>query len=130
MESPAMDKFISFLKKDVRVRSKIWIETGGLPLMGAGRAALLRLVESEGSINAAARALGMDYRRAWGLIDSMEKRLKVRLVIRQRGGAGRGTSLTDEGKTLLALYDKLECRSQMDADRQFSRIFRKGNVKQ
>jgi molybdate transport system regulatory protein len=120
-----MNKFISFLKKDVRVRSKIWIETGGLPLMGAGRAELLRLVEREGSINAAAKALKMDYRRAWGLIDSMEKRLKVRLVIRQRGGADKGTSLTPEGKMLLALYDRLERHSQEEADRKFSKIFTK-----
>lgn len=121
-----MDTFVTFLQKNVRVRSKIWLETGGLPLLGSGRAELLRLVEKKGSINAAARLLGMDYRRAWGLIDTMEKRLRVKLVIRHRGGPARGTSLTGEGRTLLALYDKLERRSQDAADRQFHNIFRKG----
>jgi molybdate transport system regulatory protein len=107
------------------VRSKIWLEIDGQPLMGSGRAALLRAVENNGSINAAAKALGMDYRRAWGLVDSMEKRLNVRLVVRKRGGAGRGTSLTGDGRMLLALYDKLERRSQEAADRRFDGIFRK-----
>ena len=123
-----MDAFTDFLEKNVHVRSKVWLETDGLPLMGSGRATLLRAVAATGSIHAASKELGMDYRRAWGLIDSMEKRLQVRLVIRRKGGAGRGTSLTGEGQKLLALYNKLERRSQQAADRQFSRIFRKGKT--
>lgn len=118
-----MDKFDRFLMQNVEVRSKVWLEEGGSPLMGAGRAELLRAVERTGSINAAAKELKMDYRRAWGLVDSMEKRLKFRLVIRRRGGSGRGTSLTDEGYRLLELYETLERRSQGSIDRRFHRIF-------
>jgi molybdate transport repressor ModE-like protein len=124
-----MNSFTRFLKKNIHVRSKIWIETDGLPLMGTGRAALLKSVEKSGSIYAAAKLLRMDYRRAWGLIDSMEKRLDVKLVIRRRGGKERGTSLTVEAKELLALYHKLERRSQAAADRQFHSIFREGKGK-
>jgi molybdate transport system regulatory protein len=120
-----MDRFMTFLKKNVRVRSKIWLEADGLPLMGSGRAELLRAVEQTGSINAAAKALGMDYRRAWGLIDSMEKRLTVKLVVRTRGGAGRGTALTENCRTLLSLYDRMAQGSQEAADGHFSQIFRK-----
>lgn len=120
-----MNSFMAFLKKNARVRSKIWLETDGLPLMGSGRAELLRAVEKTGSINAAAKTLGMDYRRAWGLIDSMEKRLNVKLVIRTRGGAGRGTALTESCRMLLGLYDRLAQGSQEAADRNFSQIFRK-----
>ena len=119
----AMDSFDRFLMQNVEVRSKVWLEEGGSPLMGAGRAALLRAVERTGSINAAAKELGMDYRRAWGLIDSMEKRLKFRLVIRRRGGSDRGTSLTDEGSRLLKLFETLERGSQDSIDRQFHRVF-------
>ncbi len=120
-----MDKFDEFLKRHVGVRSKVWIEADGLPLIGSGRADLLRAVDRTGSINAAAKELGMDYRRAWGLIDSMERRLKFKLVVRRRGGSGRGTSLTDEARRLLDLYERFNERSQSSTDRQFRHIFRR-----
>lgn len=120
-----MDRFDEFLNRHVGVRSKVWIEADGLPLIGAGRADLLRAVDRTGSINAAAKELGMDYRRAWGLIDSMERRLKFKLVVRRRGGSGRGTSLTDEARRLLDLYEQFNERSQSSTDRQFRRIFRR-----
>ncbi len=119
-----MDYFAKFLRQNVEVRSKVWLEERGSPLMGAGRAELLRAVERTGSINAAAKHLGMDYRRAWGLIDSMEKRLHFKLVIRRRGGSKRGTSLTDEGFRLLKLYEALASRAQHSVDRQFDTIFK------
>ncbi len=125
-----MDAFDEFLERHIEVRSKVWLEDDGAPLMGAGRAELLRAVERTGSISAAAKELKMDYRKAWGLIDSMEKRLKFELVIRRRGGSGRGTSLTDECRRLLELYEAFESRSQGSTDRQFAEIFktnREGN---
>ena len=119
-----VDAFDKFLSGQINVRSKVWLEDNGAPLMGAGRAELLRTVERTGSINAAAKELGMDYRKAWGLVDSMEKRLKFKLVVRRRGGRGRGTSLTDECRRLLDLYESFERRSQGSTDRQFEKIFR------
>jgi molybdate transport system regulatory protein len=100
-----MDTFDEFLAGHIEVRSKVWLEDDGAPLMGAGRAQLLRAVERFGSINAAAKELGMDYRKAWGLIDTMEKRLNYKLVIRRRGGSSKGTALTDECRRLLGLYE-------------------------
>jgi molybdate transport system regulatory protein len=118
-----VDTFDDFLNRHLQVRSKAWLEAGGFPLIGAGRADLLRAIEDTGSINAAAKRLGMDYRRAWGLIDSMERRLKFRLVVRRRGGTGRGTALTDEARRLLSLFETFERRSQTAIDRQFRAIF-------
>jgi molybdate transport system regulatory protein len=118
-----MEKFDEFLAKNARVRSKAWIEDRGRPLIGAGRARLLREIERTGSINAAAKELGMDYRKAWGLIDSMEKRLDFKLVVRRRGGSARGTSLTSECRRLLELYEEFERRSQDSTDREFRCIF-------
>lgn len=119
-----MDTFDEFLAAHIEARSKVWLEDDGAPLMGAGRAQLLRAVEQFGSINAAAKQLGMDYRKAWGLIDSMEKRLSFKLVVRRRGGSSRGTALTDECRRLLALYEAFERRSQSATNRQFEEIFR------
>ncbi len=119
-----MDTFEEFLSRRIGVRSKVWLEAEGLPLIGSGRADLLRAVERTGSINAAAKQLGMDYRRAWGLVDSMEKRLNFKLVIRRRGGSARGTYLTAEARRLLELYEIFEKRSQSSADRRFREILR------
>ena len=119
-----MDTFDEFLNQRIGVRSKVWLEAEGLPLIGSGRADLLRAVEKTGSINAAAKDLDMDYRRAWGLIDSMEKRLNFKLVIRRRGGSAKGTSLTAEARRLLEVYEIFERRSQSSADRRFRQILR------
>ncbi len=120
-----MASFEEFLDKQVEVRSKVWLEDDGNPLMGAGRARLLRAIERTGSINAAAKELEMDYRKAWGLIDSMEKRLSFRLVVRTRGGSGRGTSLTDECRRLLELYEAFQRQTQSATDREFREVFRR-----
>jgi molybdate transport system regulatory protein len=119
-----MDAFDDLISRRLGVRSKVWVEAEGQPLIGSGKADLLRAIEGAGSIHAAAKQLGMDYHRAWGLIDSMEQRLGFKLVARRRGGAGGGAKLTDEACRLLELYEAFERRSQSAADRQFERIFR------
>ena len=121
-----MKDFDTYILRNIDVRSKVWLEEKGSALMGTGRAELLRAVERTGSINAAAKELGMDYRRAWGLIDSMEKRLRFRLVVRRRGGSGRGTSLTDEARRLLELYETFERQAQDSVDQQFRKAFKRG----
>ena len=83
----------------LRVRSKIWLEVGGEPVFGMGREDLLRLIQQGNSINAAAKAMGIPYRKAWTYIDSMEKRLGFPLVTRCRGGAGGGTSSLTPGRS-------------------------------
>jgi molybdate transport system regulatory protein len=120
-----MKDFDTYILRNIDVRSKVWLEEEGSPLMGTGRAELLRAVERTGSINAAAKELGMDYRRAWGLIDSMEKRLRFKLVVRRRGGSARGTSLTDEARRLLELYEAFARQAQDSIDRQFQKAFKR-----
>ena len=88
----------------LRVRSKIWLEMDGEPVFGKGREDLLRLIQKTGSINAAAKAMGIHYRKAWTYIDVMEKRLGFPLVIRQKGGAGGGESVLSPQAT--AILDK------------------------
>jgi molybdate transport system regulatory protein len=93
----------------LQVRSKIWLEIGGEPVFGQGRDELLRLIQRGGSINGAARAMGIPYRKAWTYIDAMERRLGFPLVNRQKGGAGGGeSSLTPEAVTLLDKFDLLQ----------------------
>jgi molybdate transport system regulatory protein len=110
--------------KKLAVRSKIWLEIDGDPVFGGGREELLRLVGASGSINAAARRMGIPYRRAWNYIDAMEKRLGFPLVNRQKGGAGGGEStLTTEAKELLEKFDRLREGINDLVDRKFHEIF-------
>lgn len=92
-----------------QVRSKIWLEIDGEPVFGQGREELLRLIRKTGSINAAAREMGIPYRKAWTYIDAMEKRLGLPLVNRLKGGAGGGeSSLTPQALTLLEKFEALQ----------------------
>jgi molybdate transport system regulatory protein len=73
--------------------------------IGPGKAALLESVRETGSIAAAGRALGMDYKRAWLLIDSLNRAFSSPAVERTTGGVGGGSAtLTAFGEELLARY--------------------------
>lgn len=93
----------------LQVRSKIWLEIDGEPVFGQGRDELLRLIKNTGSISAAAKSMGIPYRKAWTYIDAMEKRLGFPLVNRLKGGRGGGeSSLTLQAETLLQKFDLLQ----------------------
>jgi molybdate transport system regulatory protein len=73
--------------------------------MGPGKAELLEAIVEEGSISAAGRALGMSYRRAWLLVDTMNRSFRERLVATTPGGAKTGGArLTATGLKVLADY--------------------------
>lgn len=75
---------------------------------GPGKADLLEAIDRTGSISAAARAMGLSYRRAWLLVDTMNRSFRAPLVETERGGAGRGGALiTDHGHKVLAQYRAL-----------------------
>lgn len=77
--------------------------------IGPGKAALLESVRTTGSISAAARAMGMDYKRAWLLVDSLNRAFRMSVVQRATGGTGGGgATLTPLGDELLVRYRRLE----------------------
>jgi molybdate transport system regulatory protein len=77
--------------------------------IGPGKAALLESVRASGSITGAARAMGMDYKRAWLLVDSLNQAFQTPVVERVTGGPGGGGAiLTAFGEELLARYRRLE----------------------
>lgn len=88
---------------------KLTIDLDSGARIGPGKIALLDSVKSTGSISAAARATGMDYKRAWTLIDSLNRAFTTPSVSRTTGGArGGGAVLTPFGEALLAKYRALE----------------------
>ena len=77
--------------------------------IGPGKAALLQSVASTGSISAAARSMGMDYKRAWLLVESLNRAFVSPVVERTIGGVGGGGArLTPFGEDLLSRYCKLQ----------------------
>lgn len=85
------------------MRLHLWLETPSGVLIGQGRLQLLEYIEHTGSLSAAAKALGMSYRAAWGKIKSSEKILGVGLL-EQPGGKGSCAQLSIAAKHLIATY--------------------------
>lgn len=89
----------------VQVRLRVWLEENGRLVVGEGLCALLEAIAATGSINQAARQLGMSYRQAWERLHKVESRLQVVLVERHVGGEGGGGAyLTPQGEELLRRY--------------------------
>jgi molybdate transport system regulatory protein len=77
--------------------------------LGPGKADLLDAVIQTGSISAAARAMGMSYRRAWQLVDTMNSCFRQPLVETATGGqGGGGARVTDFGLGVLGRYRAME----------------------
>ncbi len=93
-------------KADISIHYKIWMESpDGRGIMGDGKWRLLQAIEKRGSLSAAAVALGISYRKAWGDLKKAETLLGFELIDRHRGGAAGGASnLTEYGKKWLAHY--------------------------
>lgn len=89
------------------LKIKVQLYCGDEIAMGPGKADLLDAIAATGSISAAARRLGMSYRRAWLLVDAMNRCWKEPLVAAAPGGARGGTQLTASGIRVLHLYRAL-----------------------
>ena len=77
--------------------------------MGPGKAALLDAIAQTGSISAAARDMGMSYRRAWVLVDVMNRCFDEQVVETVPGGGkSAGARVTPAGERALASYRQLE----------------------
>lgn len=88
---------------------KAQIFCGDEPAIGPGKADLLEAIDREGSISAAGRAMGLSYRRAWMLVDSMNRCWSDRLVTTTAGGgSAKGAQLTNSGRAVLENYRALE----------------------
>jgi molybdate transport system regulatory protein len=80
--------------------------------LGPGKAELLRGIAETGSISAAGRRIGMSYKRAWQLVDCLNRDFAAPLVSASRGGAhGGGAALTPLGAEVLTLYQSLQAQA-------------------
>ncbi len=94
-------------------RLKLRIRLCAFAALGPGKIALLQAVSHTGSISAAARDQGMSYRRAWLLLDEMNRALTQPVVQTQAGGShGGGAQLTPAGERLIVLYRQIEEKAE------------------
>ena len=81
--------------------------------IGPGRADLLEGIARTGSIAAAGKAMGMSYKRAWGLVQALNEGFGAALVVSSRGGAAQGgASLTALGQDVLARYRAMQQKTE------------------
>jgi molybdate transport system regulatory protein len=79
--------------------------------LGIGKISLLEAIARVGSLSRAARDIGMSYRRAWLLVDSMNTEFDTRVISATVGGSGGGgAQLTPFGRELIQAYRNLEAR--------------------
>lgn len=91
--------------------------------LGPGKIALLEAIRRTGSISAAGRAHQMSYRRAWLLVEDLNKSFGEPLVSAHPGGAnGGGASLTAAGEAIVALYRSAERKMRDAAAQEISKL--------
>jgi molybdate transport system regulatory protein len=100
---------------------RIDLASGGR--IGPGKIALLEAIRSTGSISAAARTLGMSYRRAWLLVEEINSTLREPAVTAETGGTGGGGAMvTAVGERVVGLYRTIESQARSAAGGEFRAI--------
>ncbi len=87
-----------------------WVD-GELRLVGLDNRmiGLLSAIDQSGSLNQAAKQVGLSYKGAWQIIERANNGAPQTLVRTATGGSkGGGTCLTEAGRSLLALFTRLE----------------------
>jgi molybdate transport system regulatory protein len=106
-----------------KIKSRIWIEGENGTFLAEGRVILLKQIIESGSISAAAKTMKMSYKKAWEIIDGMNKEAKKPLVMRISGGkGGGGTKVTEEGLKAIQLFEKLNKNCQIYLDKEILKL--------
>jgi molybdate transport system regulatory protein len=109
----------------MEIKYKIWIEENGKVIFGKGRDNILKAVEEQHSLNAAAKELGMSYRAAWGRLKASEERMEKKLV--ETSSKEKSLHLTAQARAIIERFEKLEKEVENilhTADHDFKKLFR------
>ena len=88
------------------IRLKVYVRED---MVGGEKLELLKIVGETGSISSAAKIMGLDYKRAWFLLDTLQRCFKNPLFLTNRGGGSSGgTSLTELGTQLIEKFNKTD----------------------
>ncbi len=110
-------------RNDWSLRLRVWAEREGQAILGPGRVELLQAIDRWRSISAAARQIGMSYRHAWLLVQSVNESAGVPLVESAIGGKqGGGARLTEFGKRAVQIFRELQTEVQAAATQILPRV--------
>jgi molybdenum ABC transporter molybdate-binding protein len=88
---------------------RVWFERAGQGLLGPGRLELLEGIDRHHSISAAARQMGMSFRRAWTQVQRINEAAGEPLVLAAPGGRhGGGAELTPLGAWAVAVFREMQ----------------------
>ena len=90
----------------MEIKFKVWIEKDGKVLFGRGRDDILKAIDEQRSLNAAAKRLEMSYRAAWGRLKASVERIGIKLV--EVGIHDKSMQLTQQARALIERFEKLE----------------------
>ena len=89
-----------------KAKAKLWLlNSKDEPIIGDGKANLLKSIREEGSLNKACKKMNMSYKHAWLLLKEIEDSVGEPMFIKKRGGNSRGTVLTEKAIHLLDEYN-------------------------
>lgn len=110
-------------KGDYKVSGSLWIEGNGTRFWGPGPVELLEHIEATGSINQAAKEMGMSYKKAWEIVNRLNAMTTSPLVITATGGEkGGGSSISPEAKQMIAYHHHLRERFQALLEEETRRL--------
>ncbi len=93
-------------------RPQVRVLLGSAVAIGPGKASLIEAIGRTGSISAAAREMAMSYRRAWVLVDTMNRCFTGDLIHTATGGpGGGGAQVTDLGREVVSRYRAMEAKA-------------------
>ena len=109
----------------MEIKYKIWIEKNGKVVFGKGRDDILKAIDKQRSLNAAAKKLEMSYRAAWGRLKASEERMEMKLV--EIGVKDKSMQLTQKARAIIDRFAKLEEDVEKllhTADHDFQKLIR------
>jgi molybdate transport system regulatory protein len=110
-------------------RLTLRVDFGADRALGPGKVRLLEAIRDTGSISRGGRALGMSYRRAWLLIDDLNRCFRQPVIDAQPGGAhGGGATLTAFGRELIGDYRAIEAAAAAAAEKPLNKLERRLRV--
>lgn len=109
--------------RHARGPTKLRVMFGSEIAMGPGKAELLQAIAETGSISASAKRMGMSYRRAWLLVDTMNRCFREPVVASAAGGSGGGGArLTAFGERVLGRFHAMRERVDRALDPELERF--------
>ena len=102
-----------------QIRIKCWVEDDGEKFYGPGPNELLKRIKTEGSLSKAAEQMHMSYKKAWDLVQRLNKHSEEPLVILKKGGShGGGAEVSLHGNRIIEEFENLQKKIEDLANQQ------------